>query len=179
MKNIRCFVICIAVIAIFSSCTNKNDNRFLIRKSTNSTYLYTIYDEDGTVAYSRVSESLPQICMVSETVLEIKRGVGTGTWIVEYFDLENKVLSNQYECAYFLSNNMVAFFTRGDERDLENITFCMQDPFTLKTEEKACRMNITSANVTDGIKEITCDEKGITIVYYDGKNEYKEAEVEV
>lgn len=175
MKKVSLVVLLLIIISVaFSGCEfTPKAERYEI-EHYESGYLTTIFNLDSTVAFMQLTTNEPQINIVSESTVEIRRGIGTGTWLSQFYNLNSRVLSEQYECSYYLGDDTIAFFEWTDGCIILNVIKL----FSFESKRIECDIAISSANIADGIKEVFIQGKNeICIVYYDAENDFREKTV--
>ena len=92
--------------------TEKNFSIFDASKPGAPKYIYEIYSNSGDlVERETVTRSFPTITSLSDSLLSIEIGVGTGTWRAQYYDSDRDILSEIFDSPIAVINGKTAYFT--------------------------------------------------------------------
>ena len=152
------------------------DQYYTVYATENNTYLYEIYNSEGSIVWQEVLYRVPTISLYDSRYIEVEWGVGTGVWMNVYYDLETGFLTETLESARYIGDGVVAIM-----RDKEKRELYLFNPF--EPDDGYCQsiqldFDTKMANPTDCIIEISVNDDGeIQIEYWNEVGEKNRASV--
>ena len=134
-------------------------------------YCYLIFNNKEELAYKEYCYSYPNINLTSNTILQIRRGAGTGTWYCSYFDISTLTQSSTYYGAFHIKEQYIAYVEE-QEGELQ-VKIC--DAFIPGKYEFVFKgdLNTDVANYWTILKSIDyIDDSHLSIEYLNSKGEF-------
>ena len=146
----------------------ENFKIFDISKDGKTEYLYEIYNNFGEmVKRETMTGTAPTIVYSSDSLLSIEIGVGTGTWLTQYYDPEKDIFSGIFESPIVVQNGMVAYMIILDN----TYKLIFRNIFDKSKYCKEFSLNDFSpvANPVDGLLKVRfVDESTLEVIYLSG-----------
>lgn len=103
---------------------------FAIVQVDDFSYGYRIYNRDGEMVREEMTESrLPEITMLSEDIVDIRVGYGTGLASHLYYDVNADSFSDVFEYVIASAGRRIAYIDIPAELPLENRKIVIRDIF--------------------------------------------------
>lgn len=134
----------------------KRDKQYTIYINNDGTYLYEIYNLEGSVVWRDILYDEPEIQLYDSRYIEVQWRCGTGVWMDIYYDLKTCFITQPIECARYLDNGVVAIVVDGEKRGLH-----LWNPFSYSdfSQDIDIDFNTEMANPSDCIIQLTKNEE--------------------
>ena len=154
----------------------KNFKVYDVTKNNQPEYRYEIYNNTGvTVKNETVWKSYPNIAYINDNnLLSIYIGVGAGTFLVQYYDIEKDLFSKTFESPAIAEYGKIVYMVLLDDQ----IKLAVSDIFDSAEYYKEFELDFSPvANPIDALKEVKfVDEFNLQVLYLSG-NDYEEKTV--
>lgn len=144
-----------------------------------NSYLYEVCDINGNVVWRDILYREPTIKIYDSRYIEVRWGVGTGTWLCKYYDTETCFISQSLEGAMYVVDGLIAFMVDVPQRELH-----VMNPFSYGDFFQVIHLDFceTMANPLDCILEIKAETKEkiqIDYVSSEGNNKRTSANLDL
>lgn len=173
-------ILSILIVLLLCSCVTKANfvknidrNSFEVVDDENSRYGFLIYDNDNSVLYRENNIEQPVYLTKNNSLITISIDYGTGLQSTRFFDLNTRMMSEEFW--YVASNNddLVAYIA-GD--DLDNRTLVIRNIFD--ENEFFYQTNIDFARIDTPIKNAEfLSDNSLKIEYINSENKNSEKTV--
>lgn len=177
MKKYILFILCSCLI-LFSACSNPNETcinnyskYYKIYENNLSNVTYEIYDINNKILFSNSTDNPIDIDMISNNIIDVSIGKGSGITVHKFFDIKNKLISDDY--LYVLANrdNLVAYIGIQKENPFENRKIIVSDIFKNDEYYKEFEMDFSNVDTPVTKANFSRNGKDLKITYLSGPNQ--------
>lgn len=149
----------------------QNSKFYKIYENNITDVIYEIYDINNEIMYSDSTENPLKIDMLNNTIIDVSIGMGTGITIHKYFDIENRLVSDEY--SYVLANydNLVAYIDVPKENSFENRKIAVHNIFDKNVFYKEFDMDFSDVDTPITYARFIENGKVLEITYLSGANQ--------
>ena len=149
----------------------QNSKFYKIYENNITDVIYEIYDINNEIMYSDSTENPLKIDMLNNTIIDVSIGMGTGITIHKYFDIENRLVSDEY--SYVLANydNLVAYIDVPKENSFENRKIAVHNKFDKNVFYKEFDMDFSDVDTPITYARFIENGKVLEITYLSGANQ--------
>lgn len=137
---------------------------------------YHIYDRWGKEVLVEVTDRPLSISMIDQWVIEIRIGMGTGTSVSKYYDVESDRFSEEFLCVVATSGNLLAYVDSTQGNDANKGTIVVRDIFDKNEFFKTFSLDFSPREVMPIWKaEFTEREMALELVYLNQNSQVNES----
>ena len=137
---------------------------------------YHIYDLWGKEVLVEITDRPLSISMIDQWVIEIRIGMGTGTSVSKYYDVENDRFSEEFLCVVATSGNLLAYVDSTQGNDATKGTLVVRDMFDRNEFFKTFSLDFSPREVMPIWKaEFTERELALELVYLNQNSQVNES----
>ncbi len=137
---------------------------------------YHIYDRWGKEVLVEVTNRPLSISMIDQWVIEIRIGMGTGTSVSKYYDVQNDRFSEEYLDVVAASGNLLAYVDATQGNDANKGTLAVRDIFDKNGFFKTFSLDFSPREVMPiSHAEFTEREMALELVYRNQDSEVNES----
>ncbi len=149
---------------------------YKIKKIGLGKHEYHIYDRWGKEVLVDVTDRPLRISTIDRSVLEIRIGMGTGTSVSKYYDIENDRFSEEFLCVVATSGNLLAYVAAPQEDAATKGTLVVRDIFNKNEFYKPFSLDFSPREVMPISKaEFTEREMALELVYFNQTSDVDES----
>ncbi len=127
---------------------------------------YHIYDLWGNEVLVEVTDKPLSISMIDQSEIEIRVGMGTGTSMSKYYDIQNDRFSEEFLCVVAASGNLLAYVDAPQDDNATKGTLVVRDIFDKNEFFKTFLLDFSPREVMPISKaEFTEREMALELVY--------------
>ncbi|MCL2563353.1 MAG: hypothetical protein FWE08_04885 [Oscillospiraceae bacterium] len=121
-KKITLPVFFIVILILFGCTANENEtiiengsNYRIIETDEYSVLRYEIFNNNGEIIRSGTGQRIPSFRSISEDVLEVSVGAGTGTQTVQFYSAKNDIFSEVFDTPIVITNELIGLVRWSDD----------------------------------------------------------------
>lgn len=151
------------------SCNMIAQSEFYSIYSEGTNYVYNIYDSTGNVVLTETTDRPLEMSMMSENVVEITKGMGTGLTLHKYYDVENNSFSEDFCYVAAVSEKLIAYIDIPS--GFEDRRLIVRNIFDESMVLKEFYLDFSKIDTPIIDASFSKDNSFLQITYYSGKAE--------
>ena len=185
MKKYLCLFFC-TFLCLVSSCSQYNDTvnsnlgekeiidsgkYYRVYKSNITQVCYEIYDTNGKIASSEETDRPLRINMLNDNIIDIEIGIGTGSTIHKYYDVEKNLFSKDFSYVLTAQNELVAYIDVPKEKPFENRKVIVQNIFDKNLFCKEFQLDFSQIDTPVIETVFSEDGTSLQLIYFTGEEQ--------
>ncbi len=151
---------------------------FAIVQVDDFSYAYRIYNREGEMVRKEMTESrLPEITMLSEDIVDIRMGYGTGLASHLYYDVNSDRFSDVMEYVIASAGRRIAYMDIPTEFPLENRKIVIRDIFDETAYYQEVFLNFAKVDTPVVTAAFSEDGSQLLITYLKGDKQSETSEI--
>ena len=150
---------------------------YCIYKNNGTQVYYNIYNKNGEIVLNETTEHPLKINMLSDDIVNIEIGMGTGITTHKYYNIEKNIFSKEFSYVISDFEELVAYIDISKENPLENRRIIVQNIFDDKLFYKEFQLEFSNVDTPVIDSTFSNDGTSLTVTYLSGEKQMEISEV--
>lgn len=144
---------------------------YSISKNDITQITYKIYNSRGDTVFSETTDRPLRINMLTDYIVDIAKGMGTGITVHKYYDAENNLFSEDFSYVIAGSGELIAYIDVPNEQPFENRKVIVRNIFDKNLFYNEYQVDFSDIDTPVIQAEFSEDGKSLMITYLSGEDQ--------